>query len=249
MNKKSVDFGYQKVSPAQKTKLVGGVFKEVASRYDLMNDIMSFGSHRILKRILLNMSQISPTSKVLDLAGGTGDLTKLFSPRIAKEGSIWLADYSQEMVRVARDRLLNQGFTNVNFAVTQAESLPFESNHFDCVSISFGFRNFTDKELALQEIYRVLAPGGILLILEFSKPTNKLLETAYRGFQSLWPVAGNLAVGSKSPYKYLVESIEKHPNQHAVKQMLEDANFQSVSFFNFLGGITSIHKGQKTLGY
>ena len=247
MNKQPVDFGYQKVSPVEKTKLVGGVFKEVASRYDLMNDFMSFGSHRILKRILLNMSQISPNSKVLDLAGGTGDVTALFAQRLAEEGSIWLADYSQEMIAVARDRMLNQGFSHVNFAVTQAESLPFESDHFNCVSISFGFRNFTDKELALQEIYRVLAPGGILLILEFSKPTNKLLETAYKGFQSLWPLAGNLAVGSKSPYQYLIESIDKHPNQQAVKQMLEDANFQSVSFFNFLGGIASIHKGQKTL--
>ena len=247
MNKQPVDFGYQKVSPVEKTKLVGGVFKEVASRYDLMNDFMSFGSHRILKRILLNMSQISPNSKVLDLAGGTGDVTALFAQRLAEEGSIWLADYSQEMIAVARDRMLNQGFSNVNFAVTQAESLPFESDHFNCVSISFGFRNFTDKELALQEIYRVLAPGGILLILEFSKPTNKLLETAYKGFQSLWPLAGNLVVGSKSPYQYLVESIDKHPDQQAVKQMLEDANFQTVSVFNFLGGITSIHKGQKTL--
>jgi len=248
MNKQPVDFGYQKVSPVEKTKLVGGVFKEVASRYDLMNDFMSFGSHRILKRILLNMSQISPNSKVLDLAGGTGDVTALFAQRLAEEGSIWLADYSQEMIAVARDRMLNQGFSNVNFAVTQAESLPFESDHFNCVSISFGFRNFTDKELALQEIYRVLAPGGILLILEFSKPTNRLLETAYKGFQSLWPLAGNLVVGSKSPYQYLVESIDKHPDQQAVKQMLEDANFQAVSVFNFLGGITSIHKGQKTLG-
>jgi len=248
MNKQPVDFGYQKVSPVEKTKLVGGVFKEVASRYDLMNDFMSFGSHRILKRILLNMSQISPNSKVLDLAGGTGDVTALFAQRLAEEGSIWLADYSQEMIAVARDRMLNQGFSNVNFAVTQAESLPFESDHFNCVSISFGFRNFTDKELALQEIYRVLAPGGILLILEFSKPTNRLLETAYKGFQSLWPLAGNLVVGSKSPYQYLVESIDKHPDQQAVKQMLEDANFQTVSVFNFLGGITSIHKGQKTLG-
>ena len=248
MNKQPVDFGYQKVSPIEKTKLVGGVFKEVASRYDLMNDFMSFGSHRILKRILLNMSQISPNSKVLDLAGGTGDVTALFAQRLAEEGSIWLADYSQEMIAVARDRMLNQGFSNVNFAVTQAESLPFESDHFNCVSISFGFRNFTDKELALQEIYRVLAPGGILLILEFSKPTNRLLETAYKGFQSLWPLAGNLVVGSKSPYQYLVESIDKHPDQQAVKQMLEDANFQTVSVFNFLGGITSIHKGQKTLG-
>ena len=123
MNKQPVDFGYQKVSPVEKTKLVGGVFKEVASRYDLMNDFMSFGSHRILKRILLNMSQISPNSKVLDLAGGTGDVTALFAQRLAEEGSIWLADYSQEMIAVARDRMLNQGFSHVNFAVTQALSL------------------------------------------------------------------------------------------------------------------------------
>ena len=119
---------------------------------------------------------------------------------------------------------------------------------FNCVCISFGFRNFTNKELALQEIYRVLAPGGILLILEFSKPTTRLLETAYKGFQSIWPLAGKIVVGSKLPYQYLIESIDKHPNPQAVKQMLEDAKFQSVSFFNFLGGITSIHKGQKTVG-
>ena len=194
------------------------------------------------------MSQISPNSRVLDLAGGTGDVTALFASRLAKAGNICLADYSQEMIKVARDRMLDQGLSNIDFAVAQAESLPFRSDYFNCVSISFGFRNFTDKELALKEIYRVLAPGGILLILEFSKPTNTLLETAYKGFQSLWPLVGKLAVGSKSPYQYLIESIDKHPNQQAVKQMLEDANFQSVSVFNFLGGITSIHKGQKTIG-
>ena len=124
------------------------------------------------------------------------------------------------MIEVARDRMLNQGFSNIDFAVAQAECLPFRSDHFNCVSVSFGFRNFTDKELALKEIYRVLAPGGILLILEFSKPTNRLLETAYKGFQSLWPLAGKLAGGSKLPYKYLIESIDKHPNQQAVLSLI-----------------------------
>ncbi len=248
MANESVDFGYQKVSSTKKTKLVAEVFQKVASRYDLMNDFMSLGSHRLLKRILLNMSEITPDSKVLDLAGGTGDMTALFAASLSNQKNIILADYNQEMIKHARNRLIDRGFSHINYLVTEAENLPVKSDQFDCICISFGFRNFTDKDLALREAYRTLKPKGVLLILEFSKPKNPLVKNVYKGFQALWPTVGKLLVGSRQPYEYLIESIEKHPNQAGVKQMLEDANFESVTCDNFIGGIAAIHKGHKTFG-
>ncbi len=248
MKNEPVDFGYQKVSSSEKTKLVADVFKKVASRYDLMNDFMSLGSHRLLKRILLNMSEITPTSSVLDLAGGTGDMTTLFAEIISDHKNLILADYSREMINHARNRLIDQGFSKINFLVTEAERLPLKSNQFDCICISFGFRNFTNKELALEEVYRTLRPKGVLLILDFSKPTNSIVKNAYKGFQATWPSMGELLVGSRQPYEYLIESIEKHPNQETLNQMLEDAKFESVTCNNFIGGIAAIHKGYKAIG-
>ena len=248
MSDERVDFGYQKVSSTEKTKLVADVFKKVASRYDLMNDFMSLGAHRLLKRILLNMSEITPTSKILDLAGGTGDMTALFAKSVSNQKNIILADYSRDMIGYARNRLIDQGFTHINYLVTEAEKLPLKADQFDCICISFGFRNFTNKELALREAYRTLRAGGVLLILEFSEPSNSLVKKAYKGFQALWPTVGKLLVGNRQPYEYLIESIDKHPNQATVKQMLEDANFESVTCDNFIGGIAAIHKGRKSFG-
>ena len=248
MEERQVDFGNRKVSEGKKRELVNQVFAKVAPRYNLMNDLMSFGSHRILKQLLLNMSEINPASKVLDLAGGTGDMTSLFASVLENKANLTLADYNQDMINYARDRLINEGLTGINYVVNQAESLPFASSYFDCICISFGFRNFTDKALALKEAERTLKAGGTLLILEFSRPTNGFLNAAYKGFQTLWPVAGKLLVGDDQPYKYLIESIEKHPKQAVIKQMFEDAGFFNVSYNNFLGGVAAIHKGYKVIG-
>ena len=175
-------------------------------------------------------------------------MSLLFAGMLKDPRNLVLADYNQEMINYARNRLIDRGLGNINYVVAEAEKLPLKSNHLDCVCISFGFRNFTDKETALQEAYRILRPKGVLLILEFSKPLHPLISGAYKSFQAFWPVAGNILLGNAQPYQYLIESIEKHPNQGAVKQMLEDAKFQSVTCSNFLGGIAAIHKGHKSFG-
>jgi demethylmenaquinone methyltransferase/2-methoxy-6-polyprenyl-1,4-benzoquinol methylase len=239
----SVDFGYRKVSPEEKTRLVGGVFERVAHRYDVMNDLMSLGTHRLFKRMVVQMSGVRPGQRVLDLAGGTGDLSALFAPAVGPEGTVVLGDINAAMMGVGRDRLLNQGQSQVNFCQTRAESLPFADGSFNCVVIGFGLRNFTDKAAALRELNRVLVPGGVLLILEFSKPQNPVLETAYNTFQALWPGMGKLVAGDASSYQYLVESIRVHPNQEALKLMLEDAGFREVEYHNLIGGIAALHRG------
>lgn len=240
-----VDFGFRKVSPDEKTRLVGGVFERVAERYDVMNDIMSLGSHRLFKRMTLEMSGVQPGMRVLDLAGGTGDLSALFAEAVTDSGGVVLTDINPAMMRVGRDRLLDQGLAQVAFCQASAEALPFADAGFDCVVIGFGLRNFTDKETALREIYRVLASGGVLLVLEFSKPESPLLESAYAVFQSLWPGIGKLVVGDAGSYQYLVESIRVHPTQKALKLMIEDAGFAQVEYHNLAGGIAAIHRGVK----
>ncbi len=237
-----VQFGYQDVSPADKTRLVGNVFSSVAERYDLMNDLMSFGSHRLMKRMTVEMSGVRPGHHVLDLAGGTGDMAALFAPLVGAGGSVVLADSNASMMGVGRDRLLNDGLTGVRFCRANGEALPFEEHHFDCATIAFGLRNFTNKSKALHELQRVLKPGGVLLVLEFSKPVNPLVDAAYTGFQALWPGVGKLVVGESESYRYLVESIRLHPSQQALKLMIEDANFHEVEFHNLLGGIVAIHR-------
>jgi len=242
---KSVDFGHRKVSPAEKTRLVGGVFASVAERYDVMNDLMSLGTHRLFKRMTVEMSGVRAGMKVLDLAGGTGDLAALFAPVVGTGGSVVLADINPAMMAVGRDRLLNGGHAQVSFCLTAAEQLPFSDNSFDCACIGFGLRNFTDKQQALRELHRTLVPGGVLLVLEFSKPDNPLLQSAFGAFQALWPGIGKLVVGDSSSYQYLVESIRVHPSQQALKLMLEDADFEAVEFHNLVGGIAAIHRGVK----
>ena len=241
----AVSFGFERVSPEEKTRRVGGVFAAVADRYDLMNDFMSLGTHRLFKRMVLQMAGVREGHYVLDLAGGTGDMAALFAPTIGAQGRVILTDLNRSMMQVGRDRLLDQGISQVEFCQAPAEQLPFADNSFDCVCISFGIRNFTDKDRSLAEILRVLKPGAPLLVLEFSTPTNPLLETAYRTFQTLWPPVGKLLVGAAQPYQYLVESIRMHPNQKTLKQMFEDSGFVETGFHNLVGGIAAIHRGVK----
>ncbi len=238
-----VDFGYRRVSAREKTRLVGGVFERVADRYDIMNDLMSLGTHRLFKRMTVEMSGVRPGMRVLDLAGGTGDLSALFADAVGVDGRVVLADINAAMMAVGRDRLLDHGHAQVGFCQTSAESLPFADASFDCVTIGFGLRNFTDKESALREIRRVLRPGGVLLVLEFSKPASPLLESAYSVFQAFWPGLGKLVVGDAESYRYLVESIRVHPPQKALKLMMEDAGLAEVEYHDLAGGIAAIHRG------
>jgi demethylmenaquinone methyltransferase / 2-methoxy-6-polyprenyl-1,4-benzoquinol methylase len=238
-----VDFGYRSVSPAEKTRLVGGVFERVAHRYDVINDLMSLGTHRVFKRMTVEMSGVRPGMRVLDLAGGTGDLAALFADAVGESGRVVLADINAAMMKVGRDRLLDDGHAQVALCQTSAEALPFADASFDCVTIGFGLRNFTSKEIALAEIARVLASGGVLLVLEFSKPENPVLDSAYSLFQSFWPGLGRLVTNDASSYQYLVESIRLHPTQKALKLMIEDAGLEDVEYHNLIGGIAAIHRG------
>jgi demethylmenaquinone methyltransferase / 2-methoxy-6-polyprenyl-1,4-benzoquinol methylase len=238
-----VDFGLRQVSAQEKTRLVEGVFERVADRYDVMNDLLSLGTHRLFKRMTVEMSGVRPGMRVLDLAGGTGDLSALFAGAVGDDGSVVLADINGDMMQVGRQRLLDRGLAEVSFCQTSAEALPFADRSFDCAAIGFGLRNFTDKEAALREILRVLVPGGVLLVLEFSKPESPLLASAYSVFQSFWPGMGKLVAGDAGSYQYLVESIRVHPSQKALKLMMEDAGFGTVEYHNLLGGIAAIHRG------
>ena len=242
-NGELVHWGYEQVTPEEKTRRVGGVFHSVAAQYDVMNDFMSLGTHRLFKRMVIQMSGVREGRRVLDLAGGTGDMSALYAEAVGPNGSVVLTDLNESMVAVGRDRLLDAGHTQVDFCIAAAEDLPFEDAHFDCACISFGLRNFTDKDKAFRELRRVLKPGAALVILEFSKPTTPLLNAAYSTFQALWPLAGKAVVGDSAPYQYLVESIKVHPDQKALKQMLEDAGFENVSYDNLVGGIAAIHRG------
>ncbi len=238
-----VDFGYRKVSPREKTELVRGVFSSVATRYDVMNDLMSLGSHRLFKRVTVEMSGVREGQRVLDLAGGTGDLAALFAGVVGAEGTVVLADINAEMMAVGRERLLNRGLTQVEYCQASGEALPFADSSFDCVSIGFGLRNFTDKITALAELRRILKPGGVLLVLEFSKAENPLIDAGYRLFQAFWPGMGKLVADDADSYRYLVESIRMHPDQKALKIMLEDSGFTDVSYHNLVSGVAAIHRG------
>ncbi len=240
-----VDFGFEKVSPREKTRRVAGVFHSVAERYDLMNDVMSLGLHRLFKRMTVEMSGVRAGHTVLDLAGGSGDFSTLYSPLVGHEGRVVLSDINSSMLEVGRDRILNDGLTNVSFCQADAETLPFRDNSFECITIGFGLRNVTSKETALKELYRVLTASGVLLVLEFSKPQSPLIETAYAGFQALWPLFGKALTGDSHAYQYLVESIRMHPDQKTLKLMLQDAGFDDVNYHNLMNGVVAIHRGVK----
>ena len=240
-----VDFGFEKVSPSEKNRRVEGVFRSVAVRYDVMNDLMSFGLHRLFKRMVIEMSSVRRGDRILDLAGGTGDLSALFTPIVGSQGQVILSDINASMMDIGRDQLLNKGIIEVQYCQANAERLPFDNDSFNCITIGFGLRNITHKERALSEMLRVLKPGGRLLVLEFSKPQTPIIDAAYSGFQALWPTIGKLITGDASAYKYLIESIKVHPNQKALKQMIGDAGFTSVSYHNLLDGIVAIHRAIK----
>ena len=240
-------FGYEKVKASEKAKRVASVFHSVANKYDLMNDLMSAGIHRLWKRFTIEASAVRPGYKVLDIAGGTGDLAAKFSQKVGSSGHVILADINASMLSVGRDKLIDKGLANnIDYVESDAQHLPFADNSFDIVSIAFGLRNVTDKDLALQSIFRVLKPGGRLLVLEFSKPKHELLEKAYDQYSfKLLPVMGKLVINDADSYRYLAESIRMHPDQETLKNMMEHAGFGNCEYFNLTGGIVALHKGIK----
>jgi demethylmenaquinone methyltransferase/2-methoxy-6-polyprenyl-1,4-benzoquinol methylase len=239
---KSTHFGFEKVSEEDKPRRVAGVFDSVAGRYDLMNDLMSAGLHRVWKRCLVERSAVRPGERVLDLAGGTGDLARLFARRVAPGGAVVLADINRKMLLQGRDRLLDAGAV-VPLLQCDAEALPFPPGSFDCVAIAFGLRNVTHKDRALAEMARVLRPGGRLLVLEFSQVWKPLapLYDAY-SFQVL-PRLGRLIAGDEQSYRYLAESIRVHPDQETLKHMLEEAGLERVDYLNLTAGVVALHRG------
>lgn len=246
-NKKTIDFGFSEIPLEEKVKKVKGVFDSVAENYDLMNDVMSFGIHRLWKKHTIELSGIRPGKSVLDLAGGTGDLTKAFAERVGKNGKVVLADINESMVRVGRDRMIDHGFIgNIEYTITNAESLSFPDNTFDLVTIAFGLRNVTNKDKALAEMYRVLKPGGQLMVLEFSKVTQSLMAKAYDFYSfHILPKMGKYIAKDEDSYQYLAESIRMHPDQQTLKQMMLDAGFDKAEFLNMSEGIVALHRGWK----
>jgi len=243
----STHFGYQTVDKTEKESKVASVFHSVAAQYDVMNDLMSFGVHRLWKRFTIDASGVRPGNKVLDLAGGTGDLTAKFSQLVGKEGQVVLADINSSMLNVGRDKLRDRGLVqNIDYVQANAQHLPFEDNTFDVITIAFGLRNVTDKDEALRSMYRVLKPGGRLLVLEFSKPEQELLTKAYDFYSfNILPKMGELVAKDGESYQYLAESIRMHPNQETLKEMMETAGFEHTTFKNLTGGIVALHKGYK----
>ncbi len=246
-DKETTDFGYRKVDKDDKANLVADVFHSVASRYDLMNDLMSGGIHRIWKRFTIEVSGVRKGHAVLDIAGGTGDLAARFSQIVGESGQVVLADINESMLRVGRDKLLDRGLQgNLQFVQGDAQYLPFPDDSFDCVTIAFGLRNVTDKPLALKSMLRVLKPGGRLLVLEFSKPENDILSKAYDTYSfRVLPLMGRLVANDSGSYQYLAESIRMHPDQETLRDMMEDAGFIRCEYHNMTGGIVALHKGVK----
>jgi demethylmenaquinone methyltransferase/2-methoxy-6-polyprenyl-1,4-benzoquinol methylase len=239
-------FGFDKVRVDEKAGRIAEVFDTVSPKYDIMNDVISFGTHRVVKWYAINASNIKPGSKVLDIAAGTGDLTILISKRVGPQGSVILSDINEQMLQAGRARLARADIPdNVQFVRADAEDLQFEDNTFDSVTIGYGIRNFTDKMQALREILRVLKPGGQLTIVEFSKPTSKPLQLMADVYSSLWPTFGEILVGNSKPYRYLVDSIKMHPDQETFKSMIQDAGYTHVNYENLMGGIAALHIGLK----
>lgn len=237
-------FGFETVDEKDKARRVAGVFTSVASKYDIMNDLMSAGLHRIWKRFAVGVSGVRSGQRVLDVAGGSADLSRLFLKAVGPTGQVVLTDINNAMLRVGRDRLLDEGIATPT-AQCDAEHLPFPDNYFDCVSIAFGLRNVTHKDAALREMRRVLKPGGRVIVLEFSK-VAKPLEKAYDLYSfKLLPKMGELIAGDADSYRYLAESIRMHPGQEELKQMMIDAGLGRVEYFNMTGGVVAVHRGYK----
>ncbi|QCR37503.1 bifunctional demethylmenaquinone methyltransferase/2-methoxy-6-polyprenyl-1,4-benzoquinol methylase UbiE [Nissabacter sp. SGAir0207] len=246
-NQETTHFGFRTVAKDEKAGMVAEVFHSVAAKYDLMNDLMSFGIHRIWKRFTIDCSGVRRGQRVLDLAGGTGDLTAKFSRLVGDTGEVVLADINDSMLKMGREKLRNLGVVgNVSYVQANAEALPFPDNYFDCITISFGLRNVTEKEKALRSMFRVLKPGGRLLVLEFSKPVLEPLNKAYDAYSfHLLPRIGELVAQDAESYRYLAESIRMHPDQETLKGMMSDAGFDHVSYHNLTGGIVALHRGFK----
>jgi demethylmenaquinone methyltransferase/2-methoxy-6-polyprenyl-1,4-benzoquinol methylase len=246
MSDKTTHFGFRDVPVEDKARHVRAVFDSVADNYDLMNDLMSFGVHRLWKRYAINMAGIRPGQRILDLAGGTGDLTRLMAPLTGPGGHVVLSDINAAMLNKGRSALLDRGISgNVSFAQVNAEQLPFPDNSFDLVTIAFGLRNITDKQGALCAMQRVLRPGGRLLVLEFSRPAAAL-KPAYDFYSfSILPRLGRLVARDAGSYRYLAESIRMHPDQQTLQGMLEQAGFEQCDYHNLSGGIVAIHRGYR----
>lgn len=246
-DQKTTHFGFETVPVTEKSQRVAGVFHSVAAKYDLMNDLMSGGVHRIWKHFTIESAAVRKGHRVLDIAGGTGDLAKRFAEIVGPKGEVVLADINESMLKVGRDKLIDKGAAGNTYAVqADAQYLPFPDNYFNCITIAFGLRNVTDKELALRSMLRVLRPGGRLLVLEFSKPVSPLLEKAYDQYSfKLLPKMGKLVANDEDSYAYLAESIRMHPDQETLRSMMNDAGFVSTGFTNMTGGVVALHKGFK----
>lgn len=241
---KTTHFGFNTVTETEKARKVAGVFDSVAERYNLMNDLMSAGMHRLWKRFAVETSGIRKDGRVLDIAGGTADLSALFLEHVGSNGEIWLTDINNSMLTIGRDRLLDEG-APVSVAQCDAERLPFPNDYFDCVSVAFGLRNMTHKETALKEMLRVLRPGGSVIVLEFSKvwkPFQRLYDLY--SFNVL-PAMGGLIAKDRESYRYLAESIRMHPSQDELKQLMEKAGFERVEYFNLAASVVALHRGYK----
>lgn len=243
-SQETTDFGFRTVARDEKQAMVADVFHSVAAKYDVMNDLMSFGIHRIWKRFTIDCSGVRRGQRVLDLAGGTGDLAAKFSRMVGEQGQVVLADINDSMLKMGREKLRDRGIVgNINYVQANAEALPFPDNYFDCITISFGLRNVTDKDKALRSMFRVLKPGGRLLVLEFSKPLLAPLSKAYDAYSfHVLPKIGELVVKDPDSYRYLAESIRMHPDQETLKGMMGNAGFENVTYFNLTGGIVALHR-------
>jgi demethylmenaquinone methyltransferase/2-methoxy-6-polyprenyl-1,4-benzoquinol methylase len=245
-NKDTTHFGYREVPVTEKARHVADVFHSVAGKYDVMNDLMSMGIHRLWKWFTINNSGVRRGARVLDIAGGTGDLTRKFSQLVGDSGKVVLADINASMLNVGRDRLIDDGVVgNVEFVQANAESLPFPDNSFDCITIAFGLRNVTDKDKALASMFRVLKPGGQLMVLEFSKPADWLAKVYDAYSFHLLPKIGKVITGDEDSYRYLAESIRMHPDQDTLKQMMVDVGFERCDYHNMTAGIVALHRGYK----
>ncbi|MDT3672655.1 MAG: bifunctional demethylmenaquinone methyltransferase/2-methoxy-6-polyprenyl-1,4-benzoquinol methylase UbiE [Aromatoleum sp.] len=244
MSEKTTHFGFETVAEGEKQKKVAEVFSSVATRYDVMNDLMSFGLHRLWKAFTIKVSGVGRGDRVLDVAGGTADLSLAFAKRVGTSGQVWLTDINHSMLAVGRDRVLDRGYA-LPVAQCNAEKLPFPDNWFDCVTVAFGLRNMTHKDVALAEMRRVLRPGGRLLVLEFSR-VWKPLAPAYDFYSfKVLPWMGAKVADDADSYRYLAESIRMHPSQDELKAMLEQAGLKRVDYFNLTGGIVAVHRGYK----